>query len=330
MPFVAISIDLCGSTHVKQRIAQIAGDRKDRRGRLFSDYKRLLFDIERNFYALALKAPEIDFKRLSLIKSIGDEFWFAYKIDEIATDAGIHAIRRIIFTLLDLLAQERILALDQDDDFAPASASSYFDLPIKIYADIVDGYDELNRERYEHLKQIVADASGDTSPVIEVDETYLEICDRLNLGVPDDDGTHHAVRAREDFIGLEIDRFFRMSKLCVPRLLGLGLTLFEYTGWPILPSAVDLEHLDIKVVAAARTERGHDETIYAVERPVRGHEMKGIHEDYMMFHLFDKTSLGEYFEAPSPLIDSLMGPTRAYLAEKGFFAVLNHTHAAAI
>lgn len=329
MPFVSISIDLCGSTHVKQRIIGMSGERNDLRDRLFSDYKRLLFDIERNFYVLVLKSPNIDFRRLSLIKSLGDELWFAYRIESERSEANITAIRQIIFALLDLLAQDRILALDQDDDFAPASQSSYFDLPIKIFADIVDGYDELNRERYEHLKQIIAEANGNPSPVIDVDDGYLEICERLNIGIPDSNGTNGTAHAREDFIGLEIDRFFRMTGLCVPRLLGLGQTLFEYLGWNLQPTAVDLAHLDIKIAMPDRPEVRED-TIYIVERPVSGHEMKGIHDDYLMYHMFDLPSLGEYFEAPSPLIDSLMGPTRAYLAEKGFFAVINQSHTATI
>ena len=225
-PFIAVSIDLCGSTHVKQRIVELARGDRSAQGRMYGAYKKLLFDIERTFYFLILEETELDFERLTLIKSIGDELWYAYAIDDVHTEDEVRAVRRLLVNLLHLISSDRMLTLIRNENDR-SNIGARYEMPIKVYADLVHQCEELNSERYEHLKETIAAARGISSTIIDLDEGYIETCRRLKLGLTQSqDG--HGVEAREDFIGLEIDRFFRLTKHCYPRLLTIGQSLFDY------------------------------------------------------------------------------------------------------
>jgi hypothetical protein len=328
-PFVAISIDLCGSTHVKQRIVELAQGDRAARQRMYGDYKRLLYDIERSFYLLMLQAPEIDFERLTLVKSLGDELWYAYRLDAGGSPDEIQGVRRLLGALLHLISSDRALTLASDIETQP-NATAHFELPIKVYADLVTDWEELNCERYEHLKEAVAAACGRTTTVIDIDATYLEACERLNLGVPDHCDGHHQMPTREDFIGLDIDRFFRLTEQCYPRLLTIGQSLFDLIGCKLAPAAHDYDHLDLKLLELETSTDDlapDSEPVFAIRRSVASSEMKGISDDYAVFHLFDLPSLGSHFAAPSPVVEAMMDQTRGYLAEKGFFAVVSRARA---
>jgi hypothetical protein len=329
MTFVSISIDLCGSTHVKQTIVGLAGSDRAARDRMYREYKRLLYSIERTFYFLVLNDSGLDFQQLSLVKSIGDELWFAYRLDDGDSADNANRARLLLTALLYLISHDRPLALSPTDGESPDSAAT-FDLPIKVYADVISDCEELNRERYEHLKEAVAAINGFSSTVIEIDQAYLQACERLNLGMPMQGDGRLMPAAREDFIGLEIDRFFRLARQCHPRLLTVGQALFDLTGCTLAPAARDYEHLDLKRVdlaiqddvLGAEIAESTSEPVFAIRKLVPSSEMKGISDDYAVFHLFDLPSLGDYFAAPSPMVEAMMGETRGYLAEKGLFAIL--------
>lgn len=333
MAFVAISIDLCGSTRVKQRIVELARGDHAARERMYGAYKRLLYNIERTFYLLILQEPTIDFERLTLIKNIGDELWYAYRIDDAFSEDEAASIQNLLTTLLHLISSDRTLTLAGDGRQSRSNAGVRFDLPIKVYVDLVDHCEELNRGRYEHLKDVVAAARGLTSTVIDLDDDFFETCERLNLSVPEGPRGRRRAYAREDYIGLEIDRFFRLTKQCFPRLLTVGRNLFDFIGYSLTPVAPDYEHLDLKLIKPGDESIGlgvANEPVFAIRSAIASAEMKGISDDYAVYYLFDLPSLGDHFAAPSPIIDGMMDETRGFLAEKGFFAVVDRTRAAAL
>ena len=64
---------------------------------------------------------------------------------------------------------------------------------------------------------------------------------------------------------------------------------------------------------------------YIIKETVPSQSMKGISEDYVLNHVFSASSLGEDIFAPTAGVETLMSPTRAFLAETGFFAMNRNT-----
>jgi hypothetical protein len=332
MAWVSVSIDLCGSTLVKQTLVELTADDPARRRSLYAEYLKVLYNTEREFYTLLLDNPEFDFSKLVLIKIIGDEFWYCCEIDEDDKTRFIATATALIDALMELCARDRDLQLAPEDDAGPVNGKvrrrspvKQFDLPIKVCVDLLHEPIEMTAARYEFLKDIVSLADGDHSTVYKVDKAFARRCDRLNLGSPDFFDEGRRVTTRTDYIGLEIDRFFRLTRLCLPRLVSIGETLIAALPLSIHPAAAGLEHIDTKIAdfAAGGTRPAGSalQRKYMISQTVPSAMMKGISGDYAIHHLFGSASLGESAFSPPADVETLMGPTRAFLAEHGFFAL---------
>ncbi len=333
MAYLSISIDLAGSTMVKQALVEASVDDDTHRHSLYQEFLKLLFGIERDFYRRLLSDQFIDHTRLYLVKAIGDEFWYTYEVDEDDEAALTRSAWGIFSALLELFAADRYLGFDgprRADDFRTASPSPHalpsrqFNLPIKAHVDLVTEPIEINVERYEYLKDIVAELAGHNSAIYTVDQPYLDACARLNLGSGDNFNSRLGVSTRTDFIGLQIDRFFRLTKFCVPLLLGVGEGLMTRLPHAVEPISAELEHLQVKTLLLRVPGAAGDwrvEQKYVIIQPVPAAQMKGLGEDYAMFHVFGGLSLGEVVYVPPPAIETLLAPTQAFLAEHGFYAL---------
>lgn len=332
MAWLSVSIDLCGSTLVKQTLVELTADDQARRQTLYSEYLKILFKTERAFYTLLLENPDFDFTKLVLIKIIGDEFWYCYEIDDADESRLIATTGALIEALMELCAQDRHLLLTSEDDGHPVDGKGeselpirQFNLPIKVYVDLLHEPIGMTTARYEFLKDIVSLAGGERATVYRVDKAFAKQCDRLNLGAPDFFDEGRRVTNRTDYIGLEIDRFFRLTRLCLPRLVSIGQTLGSILPLSLKPAAPGLEHIGTKVVEFAWNDAHLMSWTplrnYMISQAVPSASMKGISDDYAIHHLFNGASLGESVFAPPAGVETLMGPTQAFLAEHGFFAL---------
>lgn len=332
MALLSVSIDLCGSTLVKQTLVEMAADDPVLRQNLYADYLKVLYNTEREFYTLLLDNADFDFAKLVLIKIIGDEFWYCCEVDDGDEARFVTTAEALLDALMDLCARERylLLATESDEDSGNGATRRVppvrqFDLPIKVCIDLIREPIEMTAARYEFVKDIVSLAEGDRSAVYRVNKAFARQCDRLNLGSPDFFDEGRRVTTRTDYIGLEIDRFFRLTRLCLPRLVSIGETLMAALPASIRPAAPGLEHIDTKVVEFGSTndDRGTSalRSKYLISQPVQSVMMKGISGDYAIHHLFGGTSLGESVFIPPADVETMMGPTRAFLAEHGFFAL---------
>lgn len=323
MAWLSVSIDLCGSTEVKQTLVELTANAPARRQTLYSEYLKTLFNTERAFYTLLLDNPDFDFAKLVQIKIIGDEFWYCYEIDETDKDCLVATTGALLEALMELCAQDRHLLLTSEDDAHPTIRQ--FNLPIKVYIDLLHEPIEMTAARYEFLKDIVSLAGGERATVYRVDKAFARQCDRLNLGAPDFFDEGRRVTNRTDYIGLEIDRFFRLTRLCLPRLVSIGQTLKSMLPLSHRPAAPGLEHIGTKIVEFTWNEdhltSQPPQRNYMISRAVPSALMKGISDDYAIHHLFNGASLGESVFAPPAGVETLMGPTQAFLAEHGFFAL---------
>ncbi|PIW29819.1 MAG: hypothetical protein COW30_03945 [Rhodospirillales bacterium CG15_BIG_FIL_POST_REV_8_21_14_020_66_15] len=327
MAFLSISIDLSGSTLAKQTLVGLSVDNAARRRELYNSFTHTLYQMERRFYLNLLGRPGFDMSGLYLVKSIGDEYWYVYEVDETDTDALGRIAQDLFEALIELFTEHRNLSFvidgdghdDDGDGRAPdGPVIRKFDLPIKAYVDLILEPIEVNVERYEYIKDIVAMLRRDPSTVYSLDSEFAAICNRLNLGGGEVDNQGH-MQVRRDFIGLEIDRFFRMTRFCKPLLLGVGGTLMDRLDLAAEPVNAHMAHIAVRRLTprAGRTGSGH----MVIQEIIPAAEMKGISEAYVMHHLFDPERQDEAFYAPHPTVETLMAPTRAFLAESGFYAL---------
>jgi len=258
---------------------------------------------------------------LYLAKTIGDEYWFLYEIDATSSNHQDKMIS-LLNVLINVLAEDRFLPIAAPPNRDRRnSAGATLNLPVKVFIDILEDTQELNNLRYEYLKGVVANVSGGSETVYQVDSRYIDICNRLNLGAPDLEAKGHPMRGRKDLIGFEVDRFFRLTKFCKPRLLSVGQRLFDYLG--IKPTAIPsgLEGIAIKKVELKKTQSTENVAKYVIRETIEASEMKGIGTAYTIYHLFGERVLGDAAYGPVPGLESLMEETRAFLAESGFYAI---------
>jgi hypothetical protein len=325
MGLLSVSIDLCGSTLAKQSLVTLSTNDERHRKRLYATYLSLLYGMEREFYLRLMDNQFFDFSKLFLVKTIGDELWYMYQVDETDENELARSSWAIFEALMGLFSCERRLDLASPDGKGDALLEVKFNLPIKAFIDLVAEPIEMNLERYEYLKDIVSTLKGDNSVIYHIDQHYTDICNRLNLGSTDLFGKRVRVLARTDYIGLEIDRFFRATKFCNPLLLAVGASLMNKLPYRIERAAENLDHIGVKkLVLNVPGEDGKDDREkrkYVISQSIPAAGMKGVSEDYTIFHVFGAAALGEAVYIPPPSIETLMEPTRAFLAEYGFYAL---------
>lgn len=330
MPWLTISIDLCGSTKIKQALVECSTGDAVRRRELYDEYLKILYATERDFYTELLARNGADFEKLFLVKAIGDEFWYMYELPE---DPGEVAseVHAILAALLELCGHERHLNFEtvetSDRPFGPGSSgglpAKWFDIPIKVCVDLLLEPIEMTKARYDFVKDVAFLAEGDTSAVYKVDQEFLAYCNRLNLAAPSPFENGRSLTTRQDFIGLEVDRFFRLTAFGLPRMIGIGDTLFSRMQVSLTPAERGHEHLDIKIAEFRGIPDGDEAALrgYLISQPIPSAKMKGISGDYTLHHLFGAESLGESVFCPPAGIDTLMEPTRSFLAEHGFYSL---------
>jgi hypothetical protein len=82
---ISMSIDVAGSTEAKSRILAIAAE-EGRRHQLYESFYRQFLAAEDRFYEAilrpnpALHGIMLDWRRLFVVKGIGDEIWLLYEV----------------------------------------------------------------------------------------------------------------------------------------------------------------------------------------------------------------------------------------------------------
>jgi len=326
MALLSISIDLSGSTYAKQLMTTATAPGTKARKQLYEEYLSLLYHIERSFYEAVFESTVLKFEDLYLLKTIGDEYWFGYHLPMKSEETAAEISVALIEALLNVVSEDRFLTIVKKDGVADSGGSerrvTNLNLPTKVLIDLIHEPIELNVQRYEYLKDIVLKASGGGGPLYQINDNYIQCCNRLNLGAADAFAEGHPVHVRDDFIGLEIDRFFRVAKFCQPRLLTIGNSLMEFLSLEISTVAPGLEGLGVKMVDISSHQEGEESLKkYLVSQVLPAQEIKGVGEDYSIHHLFGERNLGDAAYCPQSGVKAMMEPTRAFLAKNGFYSL---------
>ena len=127
---------------------------------------------------------------------------------------------------------------------------------------------------------------------------------------------------RTDYVGIDVDVFFRITRFCRPGLLLVGDNLMMRLGCEIT-DIQGLEHLDIKTLrqpVPCGTATNYVERTVVVEE-LRSDQLQGVGRSYKVHHVLELASLGSDVFFPLPGQQDLMKSTRGFLAEHGFYSI---------
>jgi hypothetical protein len=205
MPFLSISLDVVGSTALKKRLAEFSSLNKTNLDEHYRDLLRSMLVSMNCFLELVSVDSVLDIHRLTLIKRIGDEFWYMYDLngleaEEVAKHAT-HMVQAMLAFLLDAHfdvtaflpnthIREELFWKCTIDSINHAVDSS------KLAEDELDQFIQRNSHKYAM-----------TEP-----GKLLALRNQLGVGVGHLDADKAIFVSKSDFIGLEIDRFFRISR----------------------------------------------------------------------------------------------------------------------
>ena len=250
--FISISLDIAGSTDAKDKICSFASKHSLSLVDLYQEFSRGLLNTERNFlgYLCAVKASsskcEFEVERLFLIKTLGDEWWYSYSLDELDDFEIAQHARHLFSALLDIQSKASAIVsipssqeldidgLDHFDDFL------HLELPLKITCDLISGLD-IGRDRFKNISPAVASFSGNKL-VFSGDKEFQQLMTNV-AAVPMVQNTESGKVlsvCRSDFVGMEVDRFFRLTAKAQVGQVLVGSQLLE---------ALELEECDAHDVA---------------------------------------------------------------------------------
>ena len=313
--FLYISLDLVGSTPLKRAIFQSGNHDFSVINRLYERYVENLFGIEEVFYRYVCASGIVDIRRLFLVKIIGDEYWFLYELED-DDEGDLRSIgTAFVSGLSEVLAEPRSLQFESAD-----GDRICFDLSVKALIDLVTNALHLPDRRYAYFESKIMDLLGSEARLSEVDpDDYAALCYGHNFRPARPISRELLGVTRSDYVGMQVDRFFRTAKACKPRLVTVGATLWERLG-------IQTAQVRPKVgIYTTRTEDDADMdfsgSCLASRETIPAREMTGIDHDYDVWHLYSANTLREEIYLPEKETTDFLAPTRAFLAREGFYGL---------
>jgi hypothetical protein len=307
MSFISISIDICGSTEAKARLrdhSSLAGrDTTD----FYESFQRQVLHVEETFWTM-LRSSHLDMQKLFLIKSIGDEIWYAYDLEGLH-EYEIHAaIVRMIEALVNLQTKPFDLVagpLEDPSDWKNADPNTLLriEIPLKITIDLIKEALDVGivREKFlaPHVVSLLSPLGKATKPVLAGDPAYINLCNRLGIANQVSAGGKVHSSVRTDYIGWEIDRFFRLTKAAIKGtvLIGPEITSIFDSHSLIISNNTERQSQDgkwtvsmprIKIPCGSGSYTSLNETYVLARRHVSAKELKGIGSGCMIGIVFYK------------------------------------------
>ncbi len=213
MPFLSISMDVVGSTALKKRLAAFSTLNNTNLEEHYRDLLRSMLVSMNCFLELVSLDSVLDIQRLSLIKRIGDEFWYVYDLDELAPPEISRHSTHMAQALL-------VFLLDAHFDLTAFLPNTHIreELRWKCTIDLVDHAVDSSKVAEDELDQFISKLSeraqggkSQRNSMAEPEELFA-LRNQLGIGVGYRKGDKAVFVAKRDFIGIEIDRFFRIAR----------------------------------------------------------------------------------------------------------------------
>ena len=165
-------------------------------------------------------------------------------------------------------------------------------LPFKVYMDLIAEGCEISRIRADYLARNI-NAYLNLPPSARFGPDHVQIANRLHAGYLELAGRTPRQAYRTDYIGHEVDRFFRASKAALPGTVTIGESLFEKLDAQSRPMAYPglfLARLTHKPDPTSGTLMSREDILY-MKHVLVAEDMKGIGYPYITYHLLTLTQL---------------------------------------
>ncbi len=331
---ISMSIDVVGSTEAKRRLRDLTAD-EAWRAKLYKGFHAGFLDAENHFYTNVFapgswgEGPPLDWRRLFVVKGIGDELWLTY---DASTPEGLdaeaalsQAAVRLISAAL-ALCQGTLRCGGTGEDLGPSfdpkteeeQRFDWMELPFKVSIDLVEDAVEISGQRLDYL----ADRAGtylsppqdgaDLRHPASFGASHVEILRRLNAGHFELAGGHRLRQAyRTDYIGPDVDRFFRITKFALPGLVMVGDNLMRRlrfdVGEQLTPEIRRISLLFPSDLHRPDSNVATSQPVLCRRRHVAQNEMKGVGAAYAVHHLIEVPALRGLLEGATR--NSFLEPT---------------------
>lgn len=231
MALLSISLDLAGSTAAKNRIVR-ACTTLEHAHEQFQAMTRGFYRVETALYSHLL-SERVPLASIFHVKSIGDEIWVVVEVPDAGPSDAFNAVavgvlraaiavacKTVSFSYFSRPLTEREEEADPPKGLRRRSVS----LPVKVYVDLIDEAVETSALRLDtferDVQSIVRGASGGKRPATAEAERAAsrEVLERLGGFAC----ASAAIAYRTDYIGPEIDHFFRCAKKAIRRRILVG------------------------------------------------------------------------------------------------------------
>ena len=261
----------------------------------YEDFHREFLAVEWSFYAaLFRRVPyevDLDWRRGFVVKGIGDEIWLLYEVREEDLWKLKSVVARVLHSALNVADKRIGREWAPDGDTGPLGARG---LPLKFYVDILDDLFEINSPRLDFMLERLPHVLGPECTLS--DREFVELGNRLHAGILEGTRKRLHTTFRTDYIGWEVDRFFRASGFALPGVVTVGKALFE--------RVVDVSeerdeglggtHLHKAVIECPVSKGGSkrfDHDFRYVRQYVRASELKGVCSDYVVYRVLREMDL---------------------------------------
>ncbi len=246
----SISIDLAGSTQAKTEAMTVSPSNQQRIDEINIEIMRHFIKAEQEFYKRSCsrytEGGGLEPQQFFSVKGIGDEMWILAESDRVTV---VEAGRSLIDAALQISTQIfKHIAVENDDgpNWHPKfnyGKTQPLALGIKIFIDAVENATEISSVRDDAIHKAAPEILKERSGVYPNEHEIGKIIDRLLLGGFEPAGWMGFYKGRSDFIGHEIDRFFRTSKMAIPGMVIIGEATAILLNLKFQALDVDLNYL---------------------------------------------------------------------------------------
>ena len=328
---ISMSIDMAGSTEAKTRMLAVAADRA-RCNELYSELYQNFLHHEHRLYSKLFDPNAghgcvLDWKRLFVVKGIGDEIWILYEINPVTEDHLVSAAARLIYASLGLVGEsiewhgtERSSGPDTTPEEESRQRFDEMKLAYKVQMDLLVDALEISGIRARYVSGNVGQYLRRERAPFDADAA--ELANRLNAGQFDTMGRRVRRVFRTDYIGHEVDRFFRTAKAALPGIVTVGESLFRrLKATSKLVANPGLFHATVEYDPdpdrPGGMRRWWSDLLYAY-REIPAADLKGIGYPYRVYHFADRPRLNGLWHraATEKLIEPVLSVFPAELKDQ--------------
>ena len=300
---ISISMDICGSTEAKAIMRACAGDNKGQLTEWYEQFHRHFLELEWEFYSQLFQngfdGSDWDWKHAFVVKGMGDEIWLLYEVSEVDQWKLKSLAAHLFHAALNVAAKSIHWTSASDDDSCRQPFETKH-LPLKFYMDILDDAYEVSGKRRDFMTKHLSELLGAEESLNSKD--FIELGNRLHAGSLMGDGRRLIQTIRTDYIGWEVDRFFRATKFALPMVATVGKNLFDKVFNDPKVSGKDLDGTGLQqAVIKCPIDPGgsarYDYDFRYVKKDIAPEELKGVGEAYTVYRVLRRYDLLRLYNA---------------------------------